>query len=64
VLVAGGEGNSGDLTGAELYDPSGNSWSTVAPLQTPRKWHTATLLASGKVLVTGGAAQLELPCQR
>ncbi|HVN52960.1 MAG TPA: kelch repeat-containing protein [Anaerolineaceae bacterium] len=42
---------------AELYDPAaqGTHWSLTAPLNTPRIFHTATLIAPGKVLVAGGA---------
>ncbi len=39
---------------AALYDPAGNTWSAAGSLDTGRLYHTATLLASGKVLVTGG----------
>src|SRR5450432_1727706 len=42
------------VAGAELYDPTSNSWSAAGTLATGRTGHTATLLASGKVLVTGG----------
>jgi len=54
VLVAGGEGSSGFLSSAELYDPATGSWSTTSGLGTPRFNHTATLLPSGKVMVAGG----------
>ncbi|MDC0746332.1 kelch repeat-containing protein [Polyangium mundeleinium] len=36
---------------ALLVDPA---WTTVAPMNTPRDNHAASLLANGKVLVTGG----------
>lgn len=42
------------VAGAELYDPASNSWSAVGTLANPRTGHVATLLASGKVLLTGG----------
>ncbi len=54
MLVAGGGGNSGAIGTAELYDPTTNLWSSGGSLATARYSHTATLLASGKVLVVGG----------
>ncbi|MGH2912378.1 MAG: kelch repeat-containing protein, partial [Solirubrobacteraceae bacterium] len=67
VLVAGGGdcgggegclgyGGSGDCCGAssaELYDPSTNAWSFTSPVLTGVE-HTATLIAGGDVLITGG----------
>jgi hypothetical protein len=57
VLVAGGWGgehNDSVLPSAELYDPSGSSFSVTGPMAVPRAYHTATLLREGKVLVVGG----------
>ena len=57
VLVAGGSNNggvSGDLSSAELYDPTSNTWSSAGSMSTAREDARATLLVNGKVLVTGG----------
>jgi N-acetylneuraminic acid mutarotase len=57
VLVIGGEdsGPSSKYPDAlERYDPTTNSWASAGRMATERKNHTATLLPSGQVLVTGG----------
>ena len=54
VLVAGGQGTSGNLTSADLSDPAAGTWSATRSLNTARFGHTATLLPNGKVLVAGG----------
>lgn len=38
----------------EAYDPQTGIWSDVAPMLDERANHTATVLADGRVLVTGG----------
>ena len=58
VLVTGGV--SGDDKGpivtksAEIYDPLTGSWTTIDHMASARYSHQATLLADGRVLVTGG----------
>jgi len=59
VLVAGGRDRIappffGLAGSAELYDPVTETWSGTGNLNTSRSGHTATLLASGQVLVAGG----------
>ena len=60
VLIAGGfaeqfpDATLRALSSVELYDPSSSTWQTAASLPSARHSHRATLLASGKVLVSGG----------
>jgi hypothetical protein len=59
VLVTGGISGAPPtttvLSEAELYDPTTGSFSaTLGPMANARQWHTASLLANGKVLVAGG----------
>ncbi|MBI5547225.1 MAG: hypothetical protein HY901_25365 [Deltaproteobacteria bacterium] len=62
VLVVGGATSEVDAqsgvaratSSAELFDPGTGAWAEVAPMKAPRFLPQATLLADGKVLVTGG----------
>jgi hypothetical protein len=58
VLIAGGYNQvEGWLSSTELYDPSTGSFAAAndtAAMNAPRVYATATLLASGKVLIAGG----------
>jgi WD40 repeat protein len=59
VLVTGGciaECDSRNVTATtEVYDSSGGYWFNGEPMVQARYGHTATLLASGNVLVAGGS---------
>jgi N-acetylneuraminic acid mutarotase len=60
VLVTGGthkNHNPPEAASAEVYDPATRSWSPTGPMLVSRQEHTATLLPSGKVLVTGGTIE-------
>jgi hypothetical protein len=42
------------LASAELYHPTTNSWTSVAAMHAPRRWHSSFRLHDGRVLVVGG----------
>ena len=66
VLIAGGQWQRppdhsnpnavifGNMAAAEVYDPVTGVWSPTGSMSVSRSLHAATLLPSGKVLVTGG----------
>jgi hypothetical protein len=39
---------------AQLYDPATGAWTLAGEISDTRGWHTATLLADGRVMVAGG----------
>jgi N-acetylneuraminic acid mutarotase len=59
VLVAGGNQSDTtpvvDLSSTELYEYASGLWTNTGALNTARSGHTATLLATGNVLVAGGS---------
>lgn len=59
VLIAGGNPANNAfntlIAKAEIYDPTTGKFSPTGPMATVRSFHAATLLADGRVLVTGGA---------
>ena len=46
---------------ADIYDPVSNTWTVIPGPLEPRYDFTATLLANGKVLVTGGLDESDSP---
>jgi hypothetical protein len=68
VLIAGGDNAvstiNGDgstspaenLAAAEIYDPQTGKFTATGWMATGRAYHTATLLAGGRVLIAGGSA--------
>ena len=57
VLVAGGRNRVSQAT-AELFAPESEGFVTTGLLITARDGHTATLLADGSVLITGGTSHM------
>ncbi|MGE0143275.1 MAG: Kelch repeat-containing protein [Planctomycetota bacterium] len=62
VLVTGGAQSGPDLTqaasiaGAEIYNPSTNTWTALPPLPQATAIHAVSVIADGRVVVTGGAS--------
>ncbi|WP_306334575.1 kelch repeat-containing protein [Streptomyces sp. KL118A] len=57
LLVAGGADSAGAAVGqAAVRDATAGTWVPVGALNTPRRLHTLTVLANGKVLATGGTS--------
>ncbi|MFD0153749.1 Kelch repeat-containing protein [Streptomyces sp. NPDC055721] len=55
VLLAGGADERLTATAeAAVFTPTTGLWSPTAPMRTARRMHTTTVLADGRVLVTGG----------
>ncbi|MGW6979121.1 DUF6603 domain-containing protein [Streptomyces sp. NPDC054932] len=58
LLAVGGAlaigGGSVPLAYCERYDPDTDAWTPAASLRIPRAGHQATVLADGRILVTGG----------
>ncbi|RMG89365.1 MAG: hypothetical protein D6706_21485, partial [Chloroflexi bacterium] len=62
VLVVGGDTFDfvqGEITSdtAEIYDPATGAWQYTGSLSGPRRYHTATTLADGRILVAAGRDQ-------
>ena len=62
VLATGGRIHTGPdyfdykaIAWADLYDPTTRKWSATGPMTISREDHSASLLPSGQVLVTGGS---------
>lgn len=48
-------------TGAR-YHPATNTWSAIASMKQARAFHSATLIAGGRVLVAGGGGEIANDC--
>src|SRR5204863_500536 len=61
VLITGGANfnvATGYVRSAELYDPATGRFSAAGDFAAGRRFHTATLLQNGKVLIAGGFGSL------
>jgi hypothetical protein len=56
VLIAGGTAPDQETATGELYNPATGKFTPTGSMTEPRSGHTATLIAGGKVLIAGGAA--------
>ena len=58
VLIVGGPNvaiiSQSMVSGAELFNPVSKSFSLAGPMVTRRRYHTATLLSDGRVLIAAG----------
>jgi hypothetical protein len=58
ILICGGFQPSGmtltDLRTQELFDAASATFTAIAPMETARHHHTATILPNGKILLAGG----------
>lgn len=61
VLVTGGTCDRPNTSSAEIFDRESELWFLAACLNDGRRRHTTTLLADGRVLVTGGEGTIGPP---
>ena len=65
ILITGGSGlrqnAEGRTRSAEIYDPATGTFTVTDSMAFRRQFHTATLLADGRVLIVGGLDENNLP---
>ena len=63
ILILGGYADPADgiaTTSGEIFDPSTGTTTSIAPMNSPRTQHTATLLDDGRVFVCAGVGRFDL----
>jgi hypothetical protein len=59
VVVTGGmDDHNAPIATTEVYDTASHLWRRVGDLRQPRYWDTATALPDGRLVVTGGQANV------